>query len=126
MKRIVRLTESDIERIVKRVIKESFDDMDWIKDVVDSTGNRFYIDSHEDLVKHAGDTKWVAAKDDSVGKKWYDMYVKHHGPFVVYINDDKKAACQGDKCYRGDDASRLYKAEEIAEYLGVSSLDDIM
>ena len=29
MKRIVRLTESDIERIVKRVIKE--DDFDWIK-----------------------------------------------------------------------------------------------
>jgi hypothetical protein len=30
-KRIVKLTESDIERIVKRVIKESSDDLDWIK-----------------------------------------------------------------------------------------------
>ena len=108
MKRIVRLTESDIERMVKRVINE--DPM------------RIDIGSHEDFVKHGKGTQWDPAYEG--GKKWYDTYVEKFGPITIYTNDDKKVVCQGNKCY--NEKSDVLSVREAAEYLGVSSLDDIM
>ena len=117
MKKIIRLTESDIERIVQRIIKE--DEMDWIKDVP-SIQQKHEIGSHEDFIKHGKGTKWVPASKR--GKKYYDAYVEKFGPFTVYINGDKKVACQGNTCYNDMDYA-LSGREEAAEYLGISSLD---
>ena len=33
MKKVIRLTENDLERMVRRIIKESDNDMDWVKSV---------------------------------------------------------------------------------------------
>jgi len=109
MKKVVRLTESDIERIVKRVINE--DPM------------RRDIGSHDDFRKYGRGTKWAPASKR--GKEFYDMFVEKFGPFTVYINGDKKVVCQGNRCYNDMDHA-LSGREEAAEYLGVNSLDDIM
>lgn len=118
MKKIIRLTESDIERIVQRIIKE--DEMDWIKDVP-SIQQKHEIGSHEDFIKHGKGTKWALASKS--GKKFYDTYVKYHGPFTIYTNGERKVACQGDRCYNDRDTNLVSSREEAAEYLGVSSLD---
>ena len=117
MKRIVRLTESDIERIVQRVIKE--DELDWIRDVT-SVHQKHEIGSHEDFVKHGKGTQWAPSYEG--GKKYYDMYVEKFGPFTIYTNGDKKVVCQGNRCFN-DTSHTLNGREEAAEYLGVSSLD---
>jgi hypothetical protein len=33
MKKVIRLTENDLERMVRRIIKESDNDMDWVKSI---------------------------------------------------------------------------------------------
>jgi len=109
MKKIVRLTESDLMRLVKRIIKE--------------TPTRIDIGSHEDLKRHGRNTRWWPARE--AGKEAYDSYTEKFGPFTVYINGDKKIICQGDECYTEMDYL-LSSREEAAEYLGVNSLDDIM
>lgn len=73
MKKVIRLTESDLTRIVRRIIKESkfgsFDDE--------------VFDEFDDLQsKHGHDTKWFD-KGES-GKKMFDTYKdKHKRPFKV-------------------------------------------
>ena len=118
MKKIIRLTESDIERIVQRIIKE--DEMDWIKDVP-SIQQKHEIGSHEDFIKHGKGTKWAPAYES--GKKYYDMYVEKFGPFTIYTNGDKKVACQGNRCFNDRNTGLVGSREEAAEYLGISSLD---
>jgi len=95
MKKVIKLTESDLMRIVKRVINESkygsFDDEEWYdKDDkftrVDDMGDDFDEEEFDDFdsfsSKHGHDTKWFG-KGDS-GRKMFDTYKdKHSKPFKV-------------------------------------------
>ena len=102
MKKVIRLTEADLTRIVKRVIEESkygsFDDEEWYDDN-DSRFNKSEFgdmefddeefDEFDDLQsKHGHDTKWFD-KGES-GKKMFDTYKdKHKRPFKVRTRRDK-------------------------------------
>ena len=96
MKKVIRLTESDLMRIVKRVINEnkkfgSFDDEEWYDEDdkftrVDDMGDDFDDEEFNDFdsfsSKHGHDTKWFG-KGDS-GRKMFDTYKdKHSKPFKV-------------------------------------------
>jgi hypothetical protein len=96
MKKVIRLTEADLTRIVKRVIEESkygsFDDEEWY-DEKDSSFSKSGFDDMEfddeefddfdDLQsKHGEDTRWFD-KGES-GKRIFDTYKdKHKRPFKV-------------------------------------------
>ena len=101
MRKVVRLTESDLVRIVKRVIKEnkrfgSFDDEEWYddtdrltsKDDFDFDFDEEEFDKFDDLQsKHGHDTKWFD-KGES-GRKMFDTYKdKHKRPFKVRTRRD--------------------------------------
>ena len=96
MKKVIRLTESDLMRIVKRVINEnkkfgSFDDEEWYDEDdkfarVDDMGDDFDDEEFNDFdsfsSKHGHDTRWFG-KGDS-GRKMFDIYKdKHSKPFKV-------------------------------------------
>jgi hypothetical protein len=101
MRKVTRLTEADLTRIVRRVIKESkygsFDDEEWY----DSDDKRFGKEGFEDMEydeeefddfddfssKHGEDTRWFG-KGDS-GKKMFGHYKDHHKkPFKVRSRRD--------------------------------------
>ena len=102
MKKVIRLTESDLVRIVKRVINEnkrfgSFDDEEWYDDNDSRFNNSEFDDMEFDdeefddfdnlQSKHGHDTKWFG-KGES-GKKMFDMYKdKHKKPFKVRTKRD--------------------------------------
>jgi len=96
MKKVIRLTESDLMRIVKRIMNESkkfgsFDDEEWYDEDdkftrVDDMGDDFDDEEFDDFdsfsSKHGHDTKWFG-KGDS-GRKMFDTYKdKHSKPFKV-------------------------------------------
>jgi hypothetical protein len=95
MKKVVRLTESDLMRIVKRVISESkygsFDDEEWYdKDDrftrVDDMGDNFDEEEFDDFdkfdSKHGHDTKWFGKGDR--GRETFNLYKdKSKRPFKV-------------------------------------------
>lgn len=101
-KRVIRLTESDLMRIVKRVINEgnkfgSFDDEEWydesdrrasFDDMGDEDFDEEKFDDFEDFEsKHGEDTKWFGRGEH--GKKMFDKYreVKQR-PFKVRTRRD--------------------------------------
>jgi len=96
MKKVIRLTEADLTRIVKRVIEESkygsFDDEEWYDEKDSSFSKSGFDDMEFDdeefddfdnlQSKHGHDTKWFG-KGES-GKKMFDTYKdKHKKPFKV-------------------------------------------
>ena len=96
MKKVIRLTEADLTRIVKRVIEESkygsFDDEEWYDDNDSRFNNSEFdnmefddeeFDEFDDFQsKHGDDTKWFG-KGES-GRKMFDTYKdKHKKPFKV-------------------------------------------
>ena len=96
MKKVIRLTESDLIRIVKRVINESnkfgsFGDDEWYdKDDkftrVDDMGDDFDEEEFDDFdsleSKHGHDTKWFGKGDR--GRDSFNMYKdKSKSPFKV-------------------------------------------
>ena len=97
MKKVIRLTESDLMRIVKRVISEqsnkfgSFDNEEWfdkddkftsVDDMDDDFDEEEFDDFDEFDSKHGHDTQWFG-KGDS-GRKFFDLYKdKHKSPFKV-------------------------------------------
>lgn len=97
MSRIVRLTESDLTRLVKRVIQESkkiasFDDemMGWYdeddmpvkpEDFGDDYEEEKYYEFEPMHAKHGKDTKWFAS---SKGKDLFNKYREHTGkPMII-------------------------------------------
>lgn len=124
-KRVVRLTEQDIENLVKKIIKEN--EFDWAGETVDFPGNRPPIkrtpETHKEFRKYCRGTKWDPCTRN--GERYYDMYK----PFNLYISgDDKiKIACVNtggrEICFDQDDYEVSHK--KAAEMLGVSSLDVI-
>jgi hypothetical protein len=96
MKKVIRLTEADLTRIVRRVIEESkygsFDDEEWY-DENDSSFSKSGFDDMEfddeefndfDELdsKHGHDTKWFDKGEG--GRKAFDLYKdKHKRPFKV-------------------------------------------
>lgn len=113
MKKVIRLTESDLMRIVKRVMNESkkfgsFDDEVWYDEYdkftrVDDMGDDFDDEEFDDFdsfsSKHGHDTKWFG-KGDS-GRKMFDTYKdKHSKPFKVRTRrgmDEQKGLVTGAK-----------------------------
>jgi hypothetical protein len=96
MKKIVRLTESDLMRIVKRVISEqnklgSFDNDEWydeddrfvsVDDIDDEYDEEEFNDFDELDSKHGHDTKWFDKGEG--GRKSFDLYKdKSKSPFKV-------------------------------------------
>jgi hypothetical protein len=95
MKKVIRLTESDLTRIVKRVIKESkygsFDDEEWYDEEDRSFDPKGFEDfdfeeeefgDFGDLEKKHPDTKWFGKGEH--GKKMFDKYREVKGnPFKV-------------------------------------------
>ena len=100
MKKIIRLTESDLTRIVKRVIEETgyrakFGDADyWI----DDKGNHVYYDKDlddtgyyefdyepytevENFEDIPDDMRIRLFGDENYGRKFYDAYKNKHGNF---------------------------------------------
>ncbi len=96
MKKVIRLTEADLTRIVRRVIKEtkygSFDDEEWY-DIDDRRFNKNdfegmdydeeEFDDFDDFEsKHGSDTKWFGKGEH--GKKTFGLYKdRHQKPFKV-------------------------------------------
>jgi len=93
MKKVIRLTESDLMRIVRRVIKESkygsFDDKEWYDEDdrltnVDDMGVDFdekKYHTFDDLDLEHPKNNWF--KGDS-GRETFDLYKdKHKSPFKV-------------------------------------------
>jgi hypothetical protein len=97
MKKVIRLTEADLVRIVKRVISEqsdkfgSFDNEEWFdKDdkftSIDDMGDDFDEEEFDDFdeldSKHGHDTKWFDKGEG--GRKSFDLYKdKSKSPFKV-------------------------------------------
>lgn len=100
MKKVVRLTESDLVRIVKRIVNESkygsFDDEEWY----DIDDRRFgkegfddmeydeeEFDDFDDFESKHNDTKWFGKGEH--GKKMFGHYKDHHKkPFKVRSRRD--------------------------------------
>jgi len=97
-KKIIRLTESDLTRLVKRVIKESkyFKSRDLDKWMDDENGR--YVDDIEDFddydeeefddydsfsEKHPGSTRHFNWGGDDAGKVIFDKYKDKYGPLKV-------------------------------------------
>ena len=103
MKKVVKLTESDLIRIVKRVISEqsnkfgSFDNEEWFdKDdkftSVDDMGDDFDEEEFDDFdefdSKHGHDTKWFGKGDR--GRTSFNTYKdKTKSPFKVRTNRNR-------------------------------------
>ena len=100
MKKVIRLTESDLIRIVKRIINEgnkfgSFDNKKW-RDENDNLVNLVNTDDTEEEEfpdfksldsKHGKNTKWFPSGER--GKKMFDTYKdKHQSPFKVRTRRD--------------------------------------
>ena len=100
MKKIIRLTESDLVRIVNKVIKESkfrakFGDTDhWVddegehtyfdKDLEDTGYYEFDYDPYSEVENFEDipeDIKKRLFGDEKYGKTFYDAYKKRHGNF---------------------------------------------
>jgi len=99
MAKIVRLTESDLTRLVKRVIKESkyFKSRDLDKWMDDESGR--YVDDIENFdtdydeeefddydsfsEKHPGSTRHFNWGGDDAGKGIFDKYYDKYGPLKV-------------------------------------------
>ena len=99
MKKIVRLTESDLTRLVKRIIKESEEEMDIFAKAPESGINKFKDkfdrdvqgdiefddtrefgpEEYEDFMEYINgcNTSWCIKS-----KKWYDKY-SERGPITV-------------------------------------------
>ena len=106
MKKIIRLTEADLTRIVKRVIEESkygsFDDEEWYDDTDRLTSkDDFDFDYDEEEFddfesyhgKYPSDSEdspsWFKSKDKNYSKSMFDMYKnKHKKPFKVRTKRD--------------------------------------
>ena len=104
MKKIIRLTESDLMRIVRRVISEgekfgSFDNKVW-RDENDNLVNLVNLaDTEEEEEeefpdfksldsKHGKNTKWFPSGER--GEKMFDTYKdKHQNPFKVKTRRNK-------------------------------------
>jgi hypothetical protein len=100
MKKIVRLTESDLTRIVRRIIKESkfgsfddewYDDEDKRFDKLGFDDMEFDDEEFDDFddfnTKHGHDTKWFDKGEH--GKKMFDIYKdRHKKPFRVRTKRD--------------------------------------
>ena len=104
MKKVVRLTEADLTRIVKRVIEEAkyashnmspnrkyndWMDADDIPTDVDFEGMDFdeeEFDNYDDFKsKHGSDTKWV--RPGAITRKTFKKYAKN-GPIKVRSTRD--------------------------------------
>jgi hypothetical protein len=99
MAKIVRLTENDLTRIVKRVIKESkylkSRDMDrWMDDEMgryvddiknfDTDYDEEEFDDYDSFAeKHPGSTKHFQWGGDEAGKGIFDKYKDNYGPLKV-------------------------------------------
>ena len=107
MRKVVRLTESDLVRIVKRVIKEnkrfgSFDDEEWYDDTdrltskddfdfdydeeefndFDSYHGKYPLDSEDS-------PSWFKSNNKDYSKSMFDIYKdKHKKPFKVRTKRD--------------------------------------
>ena len=95
MKKVIRLTESDLMIIVKRVISEgkkfgSFDNEEWRDendnlvnlDDTDDTDEEEFPDFKSLDSKHGKGTKWFPSGER--GEKMFDTYKdKHQRPFKV-------------------------------------------
>lgn len=139
MAKIIRLTESDLTKIVRRVIKEqnkigSFDDETGWYDEYDSRINPedFGDDYDEEefdefepmYAKHGKDTRWFA--DDSwgaapSGKDLFDKYRKHTG---------KPMKVRTRRSMEESDLSRIFRkvimeSESPSYHLFVEALDEI-
>jgi hypothetical protein len=123
-KKIIRLTESDIENLVKKIIKEDFEWAQEIEQAPDVFAKR--IDNWDEFVHYGKGTRWAPAYRD-IGEKYYDMYVEKYGNFTIYIDKDSKmkVACLGDgsACFREDDMP--IKPEEAASLFKIKSLDEV-
>jgi hypothetical protein len=102
MKKVIRLTESDLMRIVRRVISEgekfgSFDNKEWrdkndklvkLKDDEDYENEEEFPDFKSLDSKHGKNTKWFPSGER--GEKMFDTYKdKHQSPFKVRTKRDK-------------------------------------
>jgi hypothetical protein len=103
MKKVIRLTESDLMKIIKRIVNEqsnkfgSFDDEEWYDEDdrltnVDDMGDDFdeeEFDNFDDLEsKHGHDTKWFGKGER--GRTSFDTYKdKSKSPFKVRTNRNR-------------------------------------
>ena len=101
MKKVIRLTEADLTRIVRRVIKEtkygSFDEKDWADDsdrimhYSDGFDNMEYdeeeFDDFDEFTSKHPDQPWFGKGED--GKKRFGHYKDHFKkPFKVRTRRD--------------------------------------
>ena len=108
MKKVIRLTESDLTRIVKRVIRESkfrtqFGDMgywidekgnwvDYDKDLENTGYYDFEYDPFtdvEDYEEIPDDIKEKLFPDSKFGKEFFNIYKEKHGKFIYSRKKDE-------------------------------------
>jgi hypothetical protein len=143
MKRI-RLTEQDVERIVKRILKE--DDFDWTKDALGRETNQpLYVDETrgdvikievrpgniEDMETYGSNTKWSIGPSYSQWERTALMYASNENPILVYFNkhnQDQKVGCvmvRGEyECYNRNDLP-IPNKEKFLDELGVEDNHDL-
>lgn len=109
MKKIVRMTESDLTRLVRKVIAEE----------KGSEPIRIDVSDYSEWEHWTSGTKWYR------NERWFYNVVDMYGPIEIYRipNTRIRIACIGNQCAERNDM--VISREEAAEILGVSSLDDI-
>tara|TARA_R110002126_G_scaffold272679_1_gene416854 strand:- start:176 stop:574 length:399 start_codon:yes stop_codon:yes gene_type:complete len=124
--KVIRLTESDIENLVKRIIKED-GEFDWTSSISANPSKQIVINSYEEMVNYANGAKWAPAHPKpETGKKYYDMYVNKQGKFTIFIGKgDERYACTKNNrdCYRSDD--RQIPVSELTNLLGYKTLEEV-
>jgi hypothetical protein len=134
-KKVIRLTEQDVENLVKKILKEEISsssceesDFNWTCDILaDGTPYKKYIHNYKDMVACCGNrkTNWAPASSRD-GERFFNMYYEQYGPFEVYFDGDKNPThtCTGNNyndCYEASDV--MVKKEDIK--VGGWGIDDV-
>ena len=111
MKKIIRLTESDLTRLVKRIILESYNEVDNLDNWIESNSDYISPSSLEEVVKELFNLSDVTSYESTEEDEGGDEYGENWNKILITIQNN------------GDDLVKVWVTSDYRYDYGKNSME---